>query len=112
MPADRLRHKARGLRTADRSISLMKIRAAPKARLEITGCPARHKARALRGAPLTRLAAESCFKYFLWLGEFVSLAREPNIERRQNKDAHCQVDDQASDNDDREGPLRIGADGV
>src|SRR5271155_2324723 len=72
----------------------------------------RHKARILRASPRARLTAESCFEYFFGLGEFVAFTREPNIERRQNKDAHCQVDDQASDDDDREGSLRIGADGM
>src|SRR5271155_4055009 len=68
MLAGRLRHEARAVRTADRSISLMKVRARPKARLEITGCPARHKARAQRGSPRARLTSESCFEYLFGLG--------------------------------------------
>jgi len=42
----------------------------------------------------------------------VAFPGKPNVQRRQDKNAQCEIDDQASDNDDRKGPLRIGADGM
>ena len=45
-------------------------------------------------------------------GKYIVLAGEPDIESRQQEDAHDQVRDQAADDHDGEGPLRIRADTV
>ena len=41
-----------------------------------------------------------------------SVAGHPDVERGQQEDADDQVGQQAADDDDGEGPLRVGADGV
>src|ERR1700720_3195440 len=45
------------------------------------------------------------FEGFLWLRQPVVRSCEPNIERRQNEDAHDQINHQTSDDNDREGSL-------
>src|ERR1039458_7630240 len=44
--------------------------------------------------------------------EFVAFTGKPHIKCGKQNDAHHQVGDQSSYDDDGEGPLRIGADGV
>ena len=44
--------------------------------------------------------------------EYVSLSGDPNIQGRQQEDAHYQVSDQPAHDDDRKGALRVGTDGV
>ena len=41
----------------------------------------------------------------LRFGQRVALSREPHVEGREYEDAHHQINDQASNDNDREGPL-------
>src|SRR5271170_5119090 len=59
-----------------------------------------------------RNALPLVFKGRLQFRKLISLAREPDIESGQDKDAHGQVGDQPAHNDDRERPLRVGPDRV
>src|ERR1700720_3570598 len=53
-----------------------------------------------------------CFKGRLRFGEFVTISGDPNIQGWQQKNAHRQCGDQPADDNNREGPLGVRADGV
>src|SRR5580704_5363729 len=57
-------------------------------------------------------AARLCFKGRLRFGEFVAISGDPNVQGRQQNDAHGEGRDQTADDYDRERALGVGADGV
>ena len=77
--------------------------AAGAVRMELTAAQAATPAQILQKLRVVRLD----FKVRLRFGQHVTVAREPNIERGQNENAHDQVGNQSADDDDREGPLGI-----
>ena len=74
-----------------------------------TGCKSAGRIPEGRDAPgsllLEVLSVFDCRQYIIFAGY-------PYIERRQQEDADHQVGDQATDNHNGEGALRVGADGV
>src|SRR5580658_4824798 len=59
-----------------------------------------------------QLDLESVLELGFWRWQNIVVACNPDIERRQQKDAHDQISNESTDDDNREGPLRIRADSV